>query len=276
MTDKQYNAKKGLLVKTKNRLPYPVIASTAVVIILLLLFIPGIPGFRTGFKITDNNDSINESINNNLKHKTGENSPYTVKPNDTPIIADNSSADSSNRYPASSDQMIEYGTENQLRSELDDNDSNSEYKVYRNNNNREDSGKGSNDQFLYLQPSNIPANFKLATIISEIDDSLTFVYNDIKTGNDLNITITAASVKTADIPLGMGGEQQIPTPPPDKTELAEKNTTILESDTEQIIVQKNINYSDNFYTVTISSKLPSDEIAGIASSIDFKEAYNND
>jgi len=242
----------------KTRLPCPVIISTAIAVILLLvIFIPGITDMRTGFNVADNNGVKNNASSNLHQEKNeqidicsgGISQENIAKTRDVPdeimksCAASNpdnstSSFDNNSIQKIYSDEVHEFKDPEQSISQYD------------------------NAEILHLHPINLPSAFKLATIISDTDDRLIFIYNNIETGDELKIRIAAAGEPDAPRGMGEGGEEESPTP---------EYTTSQSKQSTETIIKRDINYSNQTYTVIISSRLSPEELASLAASIEFEE-----
>lgn len=127
---------------------------------------------------------------------------------------------------------------------------------------------------FYLQPYNLPGSYRLAAIISDVEDNLTFVYKKAETGEEISLRISPQSRDKSEAGTAEKTAEE---------KLLRREAVIMGAGESTVSAPEdassiswNINYNNDNYSVTLSGNLPSDELAQIAASIKFKEGNNDD
>lgn len=135
-------------------------------------------------------------------------------------------------------------------------------------------GKTAEGEF-YLQPSNLPADYTLAEIICDSEDTLTFGYFNTLTGQ--KVTISLANVKIESPLLDNRAALNKPEAAISAKSLSSTHDSdgpVNEQDTNTM--NWNLPYKDLSLTITLTGNLSLKELTRIADSIQFKEAQNHD
>ncbi|MDD2585515.1 MAG: zf-HC2 domain-containing protein [Syntrophomonadaceae bacterium] len=139
-----------------------------------------------------------------------------------------------------------------------------------------------NNDHLYLQPVNLPQSYKLAQIISDAHDNLTFVYESSATNKKLKIHLSPIDLSESGervVMLGKKAEEKTLMP---QAEIYADTAQTVEEDKKynsynadaatNIAICKN----DLRYNVTLIGTMSQQELLEIASLIDFKEGNFSD
>lgn len=127
---------------------------------------------------------------------------------------------------------------------------------------------------FYLQPYNLPGSYRLAAIISDVEDNLTFVYKKAETGEEISLRISPQSKDKSEV--GTAEKTAEEKSLRREAVIAGAGESTVPAPEDASSISWNINYNNDNYSVTLSGNLPSDELAQIAASIKFKEGNNDD
>lgn len=139
-------------------------------------------------------------------------------------------------------------------------------------------------QNMYLQPVNLPSSYKLAKIISDVNDELTFVYQISGTNKELRINISPAEL--SETKKGGGGSflydnvpqenrSMLKGAPEDQCSIDETmasgSDSLPDASISMMITKNAVTYN-----VTLSAGIPQQELSQVANLIKFEEEINND